>query len=115
MLTEGPSRGGRNCSWSSVHCAREYGLKFAGGISMNGNMVEYITAHAQSRTPAELEAALDHLQSFPALGGLRRETRACCCQWYIGRLAALGRVNCYSWRTPPRCCRRGRDRRCDTE
>ena len=42
MLTEGPSRGGRNCGWSSVQSARKYGLKFDGGISMNGNMVEYI-------------------------------------------------------------------------
>jgi hypothetical protein len=30
MLTEGPSRGGRNCSWSSVQSAREYGLQFDG-------------------------------------------------------------------------------------
>src|SRR6516225_6204520 len=57
MLTGGPSRGGRNCSWSAVQSAREYGLKFAGGISMNGNMAEYITAHAKSRT-----AALDRIR-----------------------------------------------------
>src|SRR6516165_384743 len=49
MLTEAPSRGGRNCC--PLFAVREYGLRFAGGISMNGNMAEYITAHAQSRTP----------------------------------------------------------------
>src|SRR5262249_59204737 len=43
MLTEGPSHGGRNCSWSSVQSARKYGLKFSGGISMNGIMAEYIS------------------------------------------------------------------------
>jgi hypothetical protein len=44
MLTSGPSRGGRNRNWSLVQSAREYGLKFDGGISMNGNMAEYILA-----------------------------------------------------------------------
>ena len=49
MLTEGPSRGGRNCSWSSVQPAREYGLRFDGGICMNGNMAEYIRRLMRNR------------------------------------------------------------------
>ena len=45
MLTEGPSRGGRNRSWGSVQSARR--LRFDGGIS--GSMVEYIRRLMRNR------------------------------------------------------------------
>ena len=40
MLTEALSRGGRNCC--RLFAVHEYGLRFAGGISMNESMAEYI-------------------------------------------------------------------------
>jgi hypothetical protein len=33
VLTEGPSRGGRNRSWNSVQSARKYGFQFDGNLS----------------------------------------------------------------------------------